>query len=228
MLKEINRIWMGSPIPEKFAAYGQAWLDLNPGYTLHDWTEEEILDTQWTNQAVIDHMRHESRQPGADMVAFYTHVADVVDYELVNTGGWYFNTDLKPVQPLSVLHERFDLSLPALAMEDDKWPVNMAMYSPTAGNKFFEAVIKRLPRRYFNNPGAFMNYTTGVYLLDDVLGAGYRVTKFPRKVFNPLHFTDFGYGEEPDLDAVQLTDETVAIHAWGHRTNQRNQRVLES
>lgn len=215
-------------MPQRYVEYGQQWTELNPEHTLHDWTEEEIFDTKWTNQAVLDKMYHESKQPGADLIAYYTHVADVVDYELVyRYGGWYFNTDLKPIKPLSGLASERDYPFnAAFAMEDDVHAVNMAMYGPV-GNGVFEDIIDTLPKRYFGMPGAYMNATTGVQLIMDVLNRNSRpVCLYDRKVFNPIHWSEFDYGTTPEIDR-EYPEETVAVHEWLHRTNQRGQRVLE-
>jgi len=221
----MHRIWMGGEMPERYRDYGLLWEKLNPDLTLWDWTEEEIMDTEWINTRVLHDMYKQSKQPGADMIAYYTHVADVVDYEIIyQIGGWYFNTDLKPLKPLSTLN--YQINTPALAMEDDVHAVNMAMYAPK-NCTFFERVIRNLPMRYFGMPGAFMNATTGVQLLMQSLSEwpGY-VRLYPRQVFNPIHFSDFNYGEYPEID-IDYPKETVAVHEWGHRTNQRGQRVLE-
>lgn len=221
----MHRIWLGSEMPERYQKYGEEWEDLNPNFRLWDWTEEEIMDSEWINVEVLQDLYAKSRQPGADMVAYYTHVADVVDYELVyKHGGWYFNTDLKPIKPLNTL--RFDHDAAAFAMEDDVHAVNMAMYAPR-GNDLFAKIIEILPHRYFGMPGAFMNATTGVQLIMEALSREpWAVTKFHRNVFNPIHFSEFGYGETPNIDR-EFPDETVAVHEWLHRSNMRGQRVLE-
>lgn len=221
----IHRIWLGGEMPERYQAYGEQWEKLNPEFELHDWSEEEIFDHKWANQNVLDTMYMESKQPGADMIAYYTHVADVVDYELVHRyGGWYFNTDLKPLKPLATLNQ--NMHLPAFANEDDVHAVNMAMYAPP-NHPLFASIIERLPRRYYEMPGAFMNATTGVQLIMEAL-ANYpgNVIRYHRDIFNPLHWSQFGYGETPDIDR-EYPESTVAVHEWLHRTNQRGQRVLE-
>jgi mannosyltransferase OCH1-like enzyme len=217
---------MGSPMPERYVGYGELWKSLNPDMELHDWTEEEIMDSQWWNVKVLQDLYTKSKLPGADMVAYYTHLADVIDYELIwEHGGWYFNTDLKPIKPLSVLQQPEDL--PALAMEDDVHAVNMAMYGPK-NSAFFAKVIDNLPKRYFSMPGAYMNASTGVQLLMQTL-AQYdgHVVRYDRRVFNPIHWSEFNYGTVPNVD-IDFPEETVAVHEWLHRTNQRAQRVVES
>lgn len=220
-----HRIWLGGDMPTKYREYGQEWERLNSELTLRDWTEEEIMDGHWYNKDVLSDMWKKSRQPGADMIAYYTHVADVVDYELCyEYGGWYFNTDLKPLQPLSRLD--FDPNYPAFAMEDDIHPVNMAMYSPQY-SWMFEKIIRMLAKRYFSMPGAFMNASTGVQLIQDALRSyPEHVQFYPRHVFNPIHWSEFDYGADAPVDQ-EFGPETVAVHEWLHRTNQRGQRILE-
>lgn len=225
MTNLIHRIWLGGEMPSRYQEYGELWKELNPRYELHDWTEEEIFDTKWINQPVLDDLYSKSKLPGADMIAYYTQVADVIDYELLYlNSGWYFNTDLKPIKSLSVLNQ--NMHLPAFANEDDVHAVNMAMYSPP-NHPLFAKIIDNLPKRYFGMPGAFMNATTGVQLIMQSLGEYTEpVVRYHRDVFNPIHFTDFNYGEYPDIEQ-EYPEETIAIHEWFHRTNQRRQRVIE-
>lgn len=220
----IHRIWMGSEMPDNFKRYGEEWKELNPDMKVIDWDDSTLFMNEVINGEVISDMLKRGRQDGADKVAMWTHMADVLDYELLyEYGGWYFNTDMKPLKPLSGL----SVTGPALAMEDDIHPVNMAMYSPPR-DPFFAKVIELLPKRYFSMPGAYMNATTGVQLLEQAIQEyDGPLSVFHRNVFNPVHWSEFDYGEEPDIDR-EFPEETVAVHLWGHRTNQRGQRILEN
>jgi len=72
-----------------------------------------------------------------------------------------------------------------------------------------------------------MNATTGVQLIMQTLNeARWDVRFYHRDVFNPIHWSQFNYGTTPDVDR-EFGPETVAVHEWLHRTNQRGQRVLE-
>jgi mannosyltransferase OCH1-like enzyme len=223
----IHRIWLGSEMPSKFEEYGREWLRLNPDHEVWDWDEDDIAG-HWAgfkNISVLQDLHKKSQAQGADYIAYVTQVADVVDYEIMyKYGGWYFNTDMKPLKSLNTLD--FDRTQPALAMEDDIHPVNMAMYSPP-GHPFFKKVLEILPQRYFSMPGEYMNATTGVQLLQQAIREYGPVQTFPRNVFNPIHWSEFGYGEEPNTER-EYSAETVAVHEWLHRTNQRGQRVLET
>lgn len=213
-------------MPEDFQEFGQQWLEMNPGWELHDWTDEEVFDYNWTNSAIIKQMVSESRQPGADLIAFYTHVADVIDYELVHDfGGLYLNTDIKPIRPLTHLDPPLDEYTPALAMEDDIHAVNMAMYGPQ-GNEFFARCIEKMPKRYFENRKAGMHITTGVGLIMDVLSTYDQPINFwHRDVWNPIYWADIPFGTKPDLD-IEYPESTVASHFWTHRLYQRGHEIL--
>lgn len=214
----INRVWLGSPMPDKFKQYGEEWQTLNPGDQLKDWTDEEVFDTKWINQDVLDNMTDKSKRPGADMIAYYTHIADAICYEIpYRFGGWYFNTDVKPLKPLSTLV--YDKQYCAMAYEDNYNLVNMAFYAPE-GDAFLGKIIELLPQRYFRMPDMGMHVTTGCGLIMEAYGYNYPVTTFPRQTFNPIHWATIPFGTEPDLE--QDFPDSVAVHAWDHRRSGRS------
>lgn len=222
----INRIWLGDPMPDRFKEYGEQWAALNEPHPVVDWNKEKIMSYKWINQPVIDKMYEQSKYGGADKIAFYTHLADVLCYEIVyHFGGWYINTDLKPIKPLSTLE--YSKSKAAFAYEDDVHLVNMAFYAPR-GDLFLEAIIDKLPHRYFGMPGQGMHITTGVGLIMDVLNdfpADY-ITKFHRDVFNPIHFSQVQQGVVPNIDDREYSEKTIAVHTWDHRRTGRGAEIL--
>ena len=224
--KTINRVWLGSPMPEDYREYGEQWLEMNPGWRLHDWTDEEVFDTTWFNQEVINQMIEQSKNPNADKIAFYTHVADVIDYEIIyHYGGLYLNTDIKPIRPLECLYPPIETDRAALAMEDDVHAVNMAMYGPSE-HQFFGRLLQELPKRYRDYPKAGMHVTTGVGLIMQVLAEkDWNVTLWHRDVWNPIHWGDIPFGTKPDLD-IDYPESTVGSHFWTHRLYQRGHEVL--
>lgn len=225
MNQYINRIWLGGDMPQKFKDYGQEWEELNPGWKVFDWTEELINDVTWTNQAVLDQMHKQSKQEGSDKIAYYTHMADVICYELVHQyGGFYLNTDIKPLKPLTNL--RMESGPAHLAMEDDVHAVNMAMYSEFKYNDFFRQCIQNLPRRYFDMPGQGMHITTGVGLIMETLHT-YRepVVLWDRNVWNPIHWSEIPVGTVPDMDR-EYPEESIAVHSWSHKEFKRGHEVL--
>jgi mannosyltransferase OCH1-like enzyme len=212
-------------MPVQYHEYWAEWQRLNPEAELMTWTEEEIFNTKWHNQRIIDKMLSESMQPGADMISFYTHVADVICQEIMyRFGGFYTNCDMLPIKPLTEL----DLSKPGFAMEDDIHSVNMAMWGMLGAEPVFRDIVHGMKDRYFGNPGSLMNFTTGaLYMTEIVNSYGNRVNKWHKNMFNPIHFSQIEYGTAPDLTNFIPPKETVCIHTWGHRLRPHNQRILE-
>lgn len=213
-------------MPNQYQEYWAEWQRLNPEAELITWTEDNIWDRHWINERILGKMWDESRKPGADMISFYTHVADVVCQELMLTrGGFYTNCDMLPIKSLTTL----DLTRPGFAMEDDIHSVNMAMYAPRAGEPVFKQIVDGMEERYFSNPGSLMNFTTGALYMTPIINSyGASVNRWHRNVFNPIHFSQIEYGTTPDLMNYVPPEESVAVHCWGHRLRPHNQRIIES
>ena len=226
MSNVISRVWLGGAMPDRFKEYGAEWEALNPNWKVYDWTEEEVWDTEWDNQSILNIMREENKQPNADHVAFYTHVADVIGYEIAYYGGgFYVNTDVKPLKPLM----DFDMSIPGFAMEDDIHPVNMAMYTPSCGkpgSDLFANIIEILPMRYHMHRKQGMHISTGVGLIAQALDEYSGPVQFwHRNVFNPIHWSEIAPGTVPDIDR-DYPPETIATHTWSHKEFQRGAEIL--
>lgn len=224
MSKLIHRIWLGDKIPDKFEGYANKWRELNPEHELITWTEREIFDQNWINQSVLEDLKEKVVNPRADRIAYYTYVADVLCYELLyEYGGWYINCDLDPVRSLKVLNN--DPKIPAFAMEDDVYAVNMAMYCPP-GHPMFSRILEIIPERYFSIENAPMNHATGVGLISQARKEyNGEVTLFGRNVFNPIHFSEIPLGSHPDTN-IEIPGETVAVHLWHHRKVRRKNEIL--
>lgn len=226
MYNNLNRIWLGGSMPANYRAYGHRWQELNPEHSVVDWHDDDVFGRKWINQYAIDTLTEHSKSPGANMSAYYTYVADFVCYEILyEQGGWYFNTDLCPVKSLSNLS--FDREKPAFAFEDDVHIINMAMYSPPK-HPFMKDVIEEIGSRFRRSPSGPMNTISGAGALLDVANrSGWdKISTFDRIVFNPIHFTSVPIGTEPEWSSDELSEETVAVHLWGHRKNGRGNTIL--
>jgi len=217
-------------MPQEYKDFGVEWAALNSDWTVKD-HGDELLDRKWRNQSVIDDLLTRGKRFDADRIALATQLADVISYELLlYFGGLYVNTDIQPVRPLENLFEKEPdlINRPMAGMEDDYWAVNAVMWAPIRNINFWHKVINELPNRYFSMPGAFMNATTGPHLLTDVWSKNRdELVVLNRNYFNPIHWSQVQYGHDAEFHPLDLPDKTIAVHHWGHRKNQRNQRVLE-
>jgi len=89
-----HQIWVGpDPFPSEFAVYQQTWLDLNPGWELRFWTDE--------NFPAPDELR---RPEAADRLRAPWERGDIFRLEILwREGGVHVDTDFecrKPLEPL--------------------------------------------------------------------------------------------------------------------------------
>ena len=218
MTRTIHRLWLGSPMPARYAAYGRAWAELNPGWDVHDWGAHDL--PRLTNQDIYDQLQHGAVAPVPlpPHVAIATQRADIAGYEIVHRfGGVYVNCDIEPLRPL-------DGHLPDTAWaayEDHRFLNNGAIGAPEPGHPFWAAVIEELPRRFHAMPGRTFNQVTGPYLLTDVYRshdwAGL-FTALPRETFNYASYAQIPIGgtAAPFRDAAYGAG-AIALHNWGHR-----------
>ena len=205
-------------MPDDYRQFGQAWAGLNPGRTVRDWSEDDILARTWRNQAVIEHLyeRDEERRS----VELYVQLADVVSYELLwQFGGTYINCDIEPLRPLAELEAEYGRTW--VVHEDPDFVVNAAM-GGVPEDPFWDAVIDFLPRRYFAEPTAEMVFTTGPRMLTEVWRSR-PVPALPWQAFNSTHWSTIPLGGT--AAGRDIPEGAYGLHHWGHRRDQRTNRI---
>jgi len=216
-------------MPEEYEIYGGLWSAMNPDWTLVDWTEDAVLEMGLVNQKVWDDLA----VPLTDShvihpVALATQRADVAAYEIMfRHGGLYLNTDIEPIRPLEVLFDNnFQLASTCGAGWEvpGQWVVNAVLWAPRPWMDFYRNVIRSLPASYYNNPGGYMNGTTGPHLITSEYRKNEELLHvFEKDTFNPYGFVDVPVGGVLDYNRNELPAVTIGVHKWGHRTNGRPQ-----
>jgi mannosyltransferase OCH1-like enzyme len=89
-----HQIWVGpDPFPDEFARYQQTWLDLNPGWELKFWTDENLPPREELR-----------RSEAADRLRIPVERADILRLEVLwRDGGVHVDTDFeccRPIEPL--------------------------------------------------------------------------------------------------------------------------------
>lgn len=228
MIRKIHRLWLGSPMPDRYRAYGRQWAEMNPGWELHDWTADDL--PKLINQDIYDELENGAVGPIPlpPHVAIATQRADVAGYELVHRfGGVYINCDLEPLRPLDELLVWDAFSDAAwAAYEDDNFLNNGVIAAPEPGHPFWAAVIEELPRRFRAMPGQPFHQVTGPYLLTHVANSrdwGERFVALPRETFHYASYTQVALGGTADQYREAAYEAgAVALHHWGHRHDQVN------
>jgi mannosyltransferase OCH1-like enzyme len=227
--KKFHRLWFGpNPMPEKYVEYGRQWEEMNPGWTLIDWTDETIPEIinkniwdaigQWPKSSI----RMESNR------AIAVQRADVVSYELIwRYGGVYLNADIQPLRPIEeLLEETGDRAFAAYEGEYNgkAFLVNAVLGGP-AEHPCWRECVDELPGRYLTMITSPMEMTTGPHLITDLYDRRWRkqdnFIALPRDYFNPVHFGEIEAGQDAS-DRVEWAKSLGAygLHHWGHREDQ--------
>lgn len=218
---QIHRFWAGPrDMPEEYVEYGEKWDRLNPGYSMRMWGEDDIAEFPDLKR-VFDSLYE--RDAGRQGVELYVQMADVMGYSIIHKyGGVYVNTDMEPVKPLP------ELPYDAWASyENDIGDVvNAAIGASRPRTLFWSRVVRTLPGRYFASPSAEMVTTTGPGLLTDMARKmPKRIHLFPQSTFNPVHWSKIPLGTSDLPEDLVIPEDTVALHRWGHRRDQRTNYV---
>lgn len=124
-----HQIWLGSrPFPSHFRKWADAWLDLNPGWTMQFWTDENL-------PPLINQVQFETAEKMAAK-------SDILRYELcARFGGVYIDSDMEPLRPIEPILA--DVSTFQADELDDR-PCN-AILGCVRGDPFFSTCIRALP-----------------------------------------------------------------------------------
>lgn len=82
--KKIHQIWLGSPIPDKYAKWGEGWKSFHPDWEYKLWTDEDVPELNLSNQMVYD------------SISNYGAKSDILRYNILDQfGGIYVDTDFE-------------------------------------------------------------------------------------------------------------------------------------
>lgn len=210
--KIIHHIWLGSPLPEKFARYRQTWQKMHP-----DWTC--IL---WDDAKVAKFGLHNLRAYCA--ATNYGERSDIVRYEVLHRfGGAYVDTDFECLQPFDVLHHSCDFYT-GLYPNPGGGPVYIL--NGIIGSKPGHPILKRCiagiktPVKKFNDSSAIMDRTGPSHLgrcITTAIKAGdaiERTVVFPPTFFYPWSLVFRACKNRSETIRNCLRPESLAIHHW--------------
>lgn len=125
----VHRIWLGpNPLPDEFAAYGESWARLNPGWEVKLWTEDDVPS---------DLRRPEARE----RLRVPAERSDILRLEVLwRHGGVYVDTDFECVRPLEELVGGLDFFCAYLKPGQ----VNNAFIGATPGHPILDRALDAL------------------------------------------------------------------------------------
>lgn len=205
-------------MPEAYVRYGQQWQELNPDWTVIDWTERAVEDFPDVEHVLEDLYYRDNGRKGIEL---YVQLADVIGYCLVREwGGVYVNCDMQPVRPLPSLP---DLAWASYENHVDGRIVNAAIGAPQPWDPFWTGLVDELPARYWAYRYDEMVMSTGPAFLTDFARRNNKIHVFPVETFNPVHWKDIPAGG--DASGREYPPETIAVHHWGHKKDGRTNKI---
>jgi mannosyltransferase OCH1-like enzyme len=206
--KVIHRQWFGPrDMPDRYREYGQAWLDLNPGWELidHDYSTLPPLRNEWEfTECGRSWTPGRGDQKQASLIQVTQ--ADIGAYEILwSLGGLYVNCDMRPIRPIPTDLTERDITL---AYEIDGVLISNAWMMSEPQHPVMNAVIEALPENV-RTCDRGVDHVTGPRLLTRVVSHSYPDTHIlPARYCNPWLPT---YEQ-------QIHEDTICVHEWGHAT----------
>lgn len=195
-----HRIWLGpKPLPAEFAAFGETWAALHPGWEMRLWTDANLPTL--ANQALFD------------SAPSFAAKADILRYELLlRFGGVYVDTDfecLKNIEALLDGVECFAAQQKDLDADFGKFCyINNALIGAVPGHLLFRDLVESLPQHMASlPPDVPASALTGPHYLTTVLQSHPEVKIFPAKFFYPYTATERWRRHEK-------FPEAYAVHHW--------------
>lgn len=146
-----HRIWLGGQPPAESAGYAQTFLDRHPGWTMREWSEDDLPPL--VNQNLYD--RAEDLTSGN----VWQMRSDIARYEILYTlGGVYIDHDfecLRNIEPLIAGARSF-----AAWEEQDRWIANGLMGAEPS-HPFIHRLIDWLPESVGKHKTKRPNHSTG-------------------------------------------------------------------
>lgn len=206
-------------MPQEYVEFGERWEDLNPGWIVKDWGEEAVQMFDDLRDVINDLYERDAGRFGIEL---YVQIADVLGYAFVREfGGVYVNCDMEPVKSLENLP---DQAWASYENEEDWRIVNAAIGAPQPNDPFWVGLLAELPSNYFSRRLEEMIMSTGPGFLTEFSA---RMPGFlhvmPKNSFNPVHWKQIATGG--DARGFAYPEETIAVHHWGHKKDQRSNLV---
>lgn len=217
----IHQIWIGSEIPDTYAAFAQGWRRAYPSWQHVLWSDRyqpvpfELIRYPLTNEELFD--EPSKYAPGSER----QFQSDVLRYELLyNLGGIYVDADFECVKSIEPLLT--DEVHAFAAWEREGVWVNNAIMGSELHGPFMERVIAGLPASVIRNRGHRPNKLSGPqYITPLYFAHPTELTVFPKAWFYPYTYNELERAGESFPNAY-------AIHHWNNARVRKNRPITPS
>lgn len=191
--KVFHRIWLGSPEPEQFKAWGASWARHHPDWTVKTWTMETLPRSRYPNML--------NRCPRiSDQV-------DILRYELLlQEGGVYLDADMECFRNIEPLIEGAEAFVARHDLDPaDIYAVNTSVIGATKGHSFVRDLVETVP---CTDPETALS--CGPQYITAISKRHADVRVFNRKLFQPFRWDELS-------KAGQAFPEAYAAHHWSSK-----------
>lgn len=210
--KIIHHIWLGSPLPEKFARYRKTWQKMHPDWTFMLWDDAAVAKLGLINVRPYCAAKN------------YGEKSDILRYEILyRFGGLYVDTDFECLQPFDALHHSCDFYAGSYPHPGGGsfWIIN-ALIGSCSGHPILKRCIEGIQQsrdRSDNSSAAVMERTGPSFFLRAITEAivqGDAIQKtviFPATFFYPLPTVCRSYKSRNQIIHF-MGPESLAVHHW--------------
>lgn len=210
--KIIHHIWLGSPLPEKYARYIETWKKHHPTWTFMLWDDAAVAKLGLINLRAYCAARN------------YGEKSDILRYEILyRFGGLYVDTDFECLQPFDAVHHSCDFYAGSYPHPGggSMWVIN-AIIGSCPGHPILKRCIAGIQKpadRSNTGSAAVMDRTGPSYFkraIIEAINAGDAIQKtviFPVTFFYPLPTVCRNYKNRREI-ANWMRPESLAVHHW--------------
>lgn len=196
--KIIHYIWFGrNPYPPKVKYCIESWKRILPDYTFMLWNE----DTFDVTQSTFTFEAYEQKR--------WAFVSDYVRiYALHKYGGWYLDTDIEIIKPLS------DLENNKVVLGTDDGGYLTALMGSEKGHSFWKEMLTLYNTMSFLDKGKPNLTVNNTFLQDQLSHYGYEIANKHQLLSEGIHIYPDDYFHVVSLTSGKRhqTDNTYAIH----------------
>ena len=129
--RKIHRVWLGSPMPERFVELGRSWQRLHPEWELITWGDADL-----------DWLRNRAEFERAPRLTTRSNIAR---YEIVHReGGLYVDCDFEALRPIDELLDEATL----VVGEEHAGLLSNGLFAAAPGHPTLAYAIAELPRSF--------------------------------------------------------------------------------
>lgn len=197
--KIVHYIWFGGkPFPEKIQRCIDSWRKFLPDYEFKLWNETtfDVTTCNFTQQA------YENKK--------WAFVSDYVRvWALRKYGGWYLDTDIEILKPLSPFEDK------RLVLGTDHDGALTALMGSEKGHPYWQKVLDQYDSMNFvNEDGSFNMIVNNTHLQKILAEYGYKFENKYQELDEGIYIypDDFFHVANVEKGTIHRTDNSYAIH----------------